>query len=223
MEDLELKTLLASYNQKLEEAKVLNLQSWVLNVKCFEDLQKQKAKSKLDSLIAFKFLAIGLGVLWGLFLGNLLYFSLQTSKIFFTVSVGAIFLTNLAAIIVYVIHIVEINKINNSESIITAQERIARLKLSTINIVRILFLQSPFFCTFWWTTSMIVNEPLRFWLISFPIALIFTLAAIWLYKNISLKNVNKKWFKILFNSPDWKSLTKANGFLKEIETFKKNL
>ncbi|MDE3185801.1 MAG: hypothetical protein KGM16_20505 [Bacteroidota bacterium] len=223
MEDLELKSLLASYNQKLEQANVLNLQSWVLNVKCFEDLQKQKATSKLKSLIAFKLLAIALGILWVLFLGNLFYFSLHSSKIFFTVSVGAIFVINLAAIIVYVNHIIEINKINNSESIIKAQESIARLQLSTINITRILFLQAPFYCTFWWNTNMIVNDPLRFWLISVPVALIFTLASLWLYKNISLKNANKKWFKVLFNSPEWKSLIKANNFLQEIETFKENM
>jgi hypothetical protein len=223
MEDLELKTLLAAYNQRLEEAKVLNLQSWFLNVKCFEDLQKQKAKSKLKSLITFKLFAIALGFLWILFLGNIFYFLLQTSRIFFTISVGVIFIINLAAIIVYVNHIVEISKINNSENVMKAQEQIARLKLSTLKIMRILFLQTPFFCTFWWNTKMIANNPQAFWLISFPIALLFTFASIWLYKNISLKNADKKWFRILFNSPDWKSLVRANGFLHEIETFKKNL
>jgi hypothetical protein len=223
MDDLELKSLLASYNQKLEEAKVLNLQSWVLNVKCFEDLQKQKVRSKLKSLVTFKVVAVVLGILWLLFLGNVFYSSLYTAKIFFTVSVGAIFIANLAAIIVYVNHIVEIYKINNGESVVKAQESIARLQISTINIARVLFLQAPFYCTFWWDTNMIVNDPLRFWLISFPLALLFALASFWLFKNISLKNVNKKWFKILFNSPEWNSLVKANGFLEEIETFKKNL
>ncbi|MGN6531285.1 MAG: hypothetical protein ACTHK0_06000 [Ginsengibacter sp.] len=41
MNDTELKNLLESYNHQLEEAKVLNLQSWVLNLQCFETLQKQ--------------------------------------------------------------------------------------------------------------------------------------------------------------------------------------
>jgi hypothetical protein len=177
----------------------------------------------LEFLIAFKVLAIALGILWVLFLGNVFYYSLYTSKIFFTVSAGVIFVINLAAIIVYVNHIVEINKINNSESIIKAQESIARLKLSTINIARILFLQAPFYCTFWWSTSMIVNDSVTFWLLSVPVALLFTLASLWLYKNISLKNAHKKWFKIIFNSPDWKSLVKANDFLNEIEAFKRNI
>ena len=223
MEDAELKDLLESYNRKLEEAKVLNLQSWVLNLQCFETLQKQKAKSKLRSLITFKIVAVVLGILWVLFLGYLFYNSLEMSKIFFVISVGAIMLITSIAIIVYAHHIVLIGKINNSENVLKTQEEINRLQLSTINITRILFLQTPFYCTFWWSTQMIVNAPVPFWLITFPIALLFAYSSIWLYKNISIKNSNKKWFKILFNSPEWTSLVKANNFLEEINSFKNEI
>ena len=40
MNDAELTNLLESYNHRLEEARVLNLQSWALNLQCFEALQK---------------------------------------------------------------------------------------------------------------------------------------------------------------------------------------
>lgn len=221
MEDAELKILLETYNHKLEEAKMLNLQSWVLNFKCFENMQSQKAKSKLKSLANFKIFAVFLGMLWVLFLGYLVYYSLEMSKIFFVISAGAIMLITMVAIFVYIRHIILIVKINNSENVLKTQETIAHLQLSTINISRILFLQTPFYCTFWWSTSMIVNSPVSFWLISFPIALLFTLASVWLYKNISYKNVNKKWFKILFNSPEWTNLSDASTFLNGIEDFKR--
>jgi hypothetical protein len=222
MEDSELKDLLSSYNHQLEEAKVLNLQSWVLNYKCYESIQSQKAKSKLKSLITFKMVAMILGIVWISFLGYLLYHSLEMSKIFFVISAGAIILFTAIAIIVYVYHIVLIRKINNSEHVIKTQETIARLQLSTINIVRILFLQTPFYSTFFWSLQWIKNDPLSFWLIAFPITLFLILISIWLYRNISYKNVNKKWFKMLFNSPEWTSLTKASAFLNEIENFKKD-
>lgn len=223
MKDIELKNLFDSYNQKLEEARVLNLQSWVLNFKNFEFMQSLKAKSKLRSLVNFKLVAVVLGILWVLFLGYLIYYSLEISKIFFVISAGAIMLVTLAAVIVYVYHIVLLGKINNSENVLKTQESIVHLQLSTMNITRILFLQSPFYCTFWWNVSMIVDSPLSFWLISFPVALLFALGSLWLYKNISIKNINKRWFKILFNSPEWTSLVKANNFLEEIKSFKKNL
>lgn len=222
MKDSELKDLLSSYNHQLEEAKVLNLQSWVLNYKCYESIQSHKAKSKLKSLITFKMIAMLLGIVWILFLGYLLYYSLEMTKIFFVISCGAIMLFTAIAIIVYVYHIVLIRKINNSENVLKTQETIARLRLSTINIVRILFLQTPFYSTFFWSLQWIKNDPLSFWLIAFPITLFFILISIWLYRNISYKNVNKKWFKMLFNSPEWTSLTKASAFLNEIENFKKD-
>ncbi|MEO6819809.1 MAG: hypothetical protein ABI204_08795, partial [Ginsengibacter sp.] len=217
----ELKDLIASYNHKLEEAKVLNLQSWVLNRQCFETLQQQKAKAKLKSLVNLKIVAVVWGVIWVAFLGFLFFHSLEISKIFFVLSTGAIILITTAAIIVYIYHIILINRINNSENVLKTQETLAHLKLSTINITRILFLQAPFYCTFWWSISFIVNDPLPFWLISFPVALAFTLASLWLWKNISMKNAHKKWFKILFVSPEWNSLIKANNFLEEINNFRK--
>ena len=223
MDDIQLKNILDSYNQKLEQARVLNMQSWVLNLQCFESLQKNKAHSKLKSLKVFKLFAVALGILWVIFLGYIFYFSLYTTSIFFLVSCGAVILFTSIAIIVYIHHIYLITRINNSESVVRAQEKISKLKLSTINISRILFLQSPFYCTFWWTTKMIVDSPLSFWLISFPVAMLFAFASIWLYRNISLKNINKKWFKILFNSPEWNWLISANSLLEEINSFKKEI
>jgi len=216
MDDIQLNNILESYNQKMEQVQGLNMQ-------CFETLQKNKTQAKLKSLINFKLFAVGLGVLWLSFLSYLFYFSLEKASIFFIISCGAVILFSLLAIVVYLHHINLISKINNSESVIAAQERITKLKLSTLNITRILFLQTPFYCTFWWTTNMIVDSPFSFWFISFPVALFFTFASLWLYRNISIKNVNKKWFRILFNSPEWNSLERANSFLEEIQVFKKGI
>jgi hypothetical protein len=121
MNDAELKDILDSYNHKIEEAKTLNLQSWVLNTKCFETLQKQKAKSKLKSLINFKIIAVVLGILWVLFLGYLFFHSLEISKIFFLISCGAIMICTSIAIVIYLYHIVLLSNINNSENVVKAQ------------------------------------------------------------------------------------------------------
>lgn len=223
MNESELKDLLESYNQKVEEARLLNLQSWVLNLQCFETLQFQKAKSRLKSLMTFKIVMVFLGVLWIMFLGYLLYHSLEWSKIFFVISVGAIIVFNMVAIIVYIQHTVLIRRVNNSENVMDTQKKIARMQMSTLRITRILFLQAPFYCTFWWSMSMISEAPLSFWLISFPICLLFAFASLWLYRNISLKNANKKWFKILFNSSEWTNLIEAESYLNEIENYKRNV
>ena len=86
MDDVQLKNILQDCNQKLEQAQVLNMQSWVLNMRCFETVQRNRAQSKLRSLISFKIFAVALGILWLLSLCYIFSFSLKNASIFFIIS-----------------------------------------------------------------------------------------------------------------------------------------
>ena len=102
MEDIELKNMWKEYEKKIDEARILNLQSWVVNLKTFEHLQSQKAKSKLNALSSQKKWTILLGIAWVIFLIFLVYNSLEISKIFFVISLSAIALFNIYSIIIYI-------------------------------------------------------------------------------------------------------------------------
>lgn len=222
MDDPELSELWKQYNQKIERANILNLQSWVLQLQTFEYLQIEKARARLNAMGRWKRLVIALGVLWVLFLVFLLVISLAASKIFFTVSVTAILGFNIYAVIVYIYHTVLIAAIDNSESLIQVQEKTARLKASTLQATRILFLQTPFYATFFWNLQWIRESPVSFWLITFPIALLLAAGSIWLYRNIHPGNADKKWFRLLFSGKEWTPIIRAMNYLKEIEEYKKN-
>jgi len=170
MEDQELKEIWAAYDKKLEEAKVLNLQSWALNLQCFEELQTHKAKSKLSSLANFKLGVIVLGIVYVLLLALLVYGN-HGKNIFFAVSMSMIALITTIAIAVYIKHIVIIRQINYSDSITDTQEKLSALQSSTIDIGRILWLQLPFWSTFFWSTEWMMKD-IKFWLVAFPIALL---------------------------------------------------
>jgi len=211
---MELKNLWKEYDRRIEEAKTINL-------KTFEFLQTQKAKSKLNALSTFKKWVIFAGILWIAFLVFLIVNSLAISKIYFVLSLSAIVIFNIIAVAVYIKHVILIHEIDNSESLIEAQQKTAELQASTLQITRILFLQTPFYSTFFWSQGMINSNPTAFFLISVPVALLFCFASFWLYRNINYKNVDKKWFKILFGSSEWTSVVKAIQFMKEIEDFKR--
>jgi hypothetical protein len=218
MEDIELKEMWNSYNQSIEEAKILNLQSWAVTIKTFEYLQIHKAKSKLSSLSAIKKRAVVVGMLWIFFLGLLVYGN-QLQNLYFSVSLTMLIFFSIAAIAVYLKHIYMLNKINYSENLIDAQKKLTELQTSSINVFRVLWLQMPFYTTFFWSTKWIASD-YKFWAIAFPVTLFFTCLSIWLYRNISLKNADKKWFKLLLNG-EWNSLSIAKKYLNEIEEFKK--
>jgi hypothetical protein len=219
MDDIELKNMWKLYDQKIEEAKILNLQSRAISSKTFEYLQAHKAQSILKSLSTFKKQAVALGILWVLFLGILVYGN-HFKNLYFSISVIIILFFTIIAIAAYIRHIVLLNQINYSESILDTQKKLTELQASSIKIVRILWLQMPFYTTFFWNTKWI-NSDIKFWLITFPIFLFFTFLAIWLYRNISLKNADKKWFKILLGDKEWTSIINAKKYLEEIEEFKK--
>ena len=63
---------------------------------------------------------------------------------------------------------------------------------------------------------------IRFYLIALPITVVFSWVAIWLFKNLVPKNIDKKVVKwMVKDSIEYKSISKAMDFLNEIETFKK--
>lgn len=222
MEDLELRELWKQYDQQVERANILNLQSWVLQMQTFEYLQTSKAKSKLTGVSRFKQRVIALGILWVLFLVFLFVNSLSWPKIFFAGSVGVILAFNIYAVILYIRHTVMIQSIDNTDSLMQVQQKIAELKASTLQGTRILFLQAPFYCTFFWNFHWMHESPMSFWLVSVPIALLFCVLSVWLYRSIRPENAGKKWFKLLFSGREWTSVVRAEEYLKEIEDYKKN-
>ena len=223
MQDTELQNIWKAYDTKIEESRILNLQSWVLNFKCFESLQTYKAKSKLDKLAQFKVWAVLLGILWVLFLGILVYAN-HFQNLYFSVSVLMIMLFSLFATVIYIIHIILIKKINYGDTITATQKKLAKIQASTINSTRILWLQLPFHTTWFWHSKWVFTIGLKFWLIALPVTLLFTWLAIFLYRNIRLENMDKKWLRTLMMSgPEYTSIVKAMDFINEIDSFKKEL
>lgn len=223
MEDHQLTSLWKSYEQQLAEARLLNLQSWVLNLQQFERQQQQKAHQTLNGVIRLKTGLVVAGMLWVALLAFLLVHSLVWSKIFFVVSAASISLITLVAIVVYVQHIVWIKQIKPYHSVTEVQKKLEQVKSSTLQITRILFLQAPFYCCWFVTPAMIASDPLAFWFIAFPITAGFAIVSIWLYVNIKPVNVEKKWFRRLFSSKEWTGIVDAAVFLEEIEDFKKEI
>ena len=98
----ELQNIWQAYDKRLENSKLLNMQSWVLNMQCFEDLQKQKAKVRLNKLATLKIWTVIFGIIWVLFLLFLVVNSLVFSKIAFVISVGMIALITSIGIGLYI-------------------------------------------------------------------------------------------------------------------------
>lgn len=215
MENIEIINLWKQYDEKLEK-------SLSLNQKIIAELQQQKVKNALKSSFRVKLWTVILGLLYVATLVYFISFSFSFASIYLKVSIGLHALVCFIAILIYINQLVQIKQIDNAENVVQMQQKLAKLKVSTVNVVAILFLQLPVFSTFNITEKLIYETPLNFWFIQVPIVLLFAAAGIWLYKIIDIKNMDKKWFKMMFYGSDWSSIIKSGKFLKEIETFEKN-
>jgi hypothetical protein len=222
MEDIELKNTWLAYDRKLAEAQVLNAQSWALNLRCFAEIQQKKASSKLRALTIHNIIAVIIGIFWTLILGALVWFNHFTNP-FFSTSVLAIALFSVYAIYIYIRHTDIIAGIDYDNSIVVTQEKLANLQTSTFRSIRIIWLQLPFYTSFWWNTTFVESDP-SFWYTALPVFLVFLFIAIYLYRNLRPENMHKKWVRsLMLAGPELKNVSKSIAFLAEVEELKKSM
>lgn len=217
MDDLELNALWKEYDRKLEESRILNLQSWVVNRQTFEWLQAHRAASRLRPMGVFKGRVAFVGIIWVAFLGLLLVGN-HGQNAFFTGSIAILLLFNLYAVITYLQQRALIRRIDFGDTILQTQQQLSALQASTLRVTRILVLQVPFYSTWFWSRQMI--DSAAFWAISVPVELALAAGSIWLCRNITLANADKKWFRLLFNGIEWTPILQAMHHLREIEEFR---
>jgi hypothetical protein len=201
-----------AYDAKLER-------SLQLNLRLLKDVQTQKAKSALKLFVAGSFFMVVFGVAWVLLLGFILYY--VRSQPVMAVSFAVFIFCSAFAVGEYIRGIRVIHGISYAENIVDTQEKLAGLQSSMIRSLRIAWLQLPFWSTFFISNAMIRDGGSRFWIIQTPITLGLTIAAIFLYRNITVENAKKKkWVKALIRGSGARTVARAMDFMKEIEDFK---
>lgn len=178
----------------------------------------------LSSMKPIKLFTVLMGILWvvggGFLLTNIYLNLFEFTNKFFLFSATAQILLTTIAVVLYGYQLFTIYAIDMSEPVIKTQIRLAKLKSSTIWVVRILFLQLPLWTIFYWNDEMLNNWNFLQWTIQGTATLIFTIISLWLFFNVKYENRNKKWFRLLFGKNEWNPIIKSIDLLKETEEYK---
>ncbi len=200
--------------------------SLAINKKLLRELTNQKAESAMQSLVRHKQRGI-IGVsVYLVILGVLLFFSItdyKPEKAYFIFSVMGIFVVNIKAMYDYIKHLIWAKRVNYYGSVADIQQQLSRLQFSIISHARIMCLQFPLFTTFYLSNKWFPFEVgVGYVIFQFLLTGSFTYLSYWLYKNHTIKNLNKKWFRNMIAGSGGKSVLKAMDFYKELEEFKNN-
>lgn len=216
MNEKELKLLWQSSNEKLER-------SLQVNKKNTDEITKLKVQNVLGSMKPIKIFTLFVGIIWVLFGGiivtNLFIYAYDKVSLFFLYSAAVQLLLTAVAIGIYLYQLIMISNVNISDSVITTQKKISYLKGSTIWSAKILFLQLPFWTTFYLSKEMIVSGNIAYILVNGFFTLLFVYLAIWLFFNIKYENRNKKWFQWIFRGKEWQPILQSMELLNQIDNY----
>jgi hypothetical protein len=214
MNDTDLKYLWQSGNNQISLSQTSDKTS-------LDNLIKRNVSHFLSSMKPIKIFTLLVGMLWVFGIGYVLMKLTinayeQVSPYFLYSAYFQLMLTGLA-VILYIFQLSTLFRIDFDKPVIILQKTLINLKVSTLNITRILMLQLPFWTTFYWNESMFKNGTLALFIIQGPVTLSFTYLAIWLYFNLTFENADKWWFKILLQGKEWEPLMTSIDILNDME------
>ncbi len=217
MNEFELKNLWQTTNDKLE-------QNFALNKKNTNDIASSKVHSILSSIKPIKFFTLFVGILWvsigGIALSSIYLNSFSKANKFFLFSASIQVGLTAMALFVYLFQLITIYQVDITDPILRTQEKLSNLKMSTLWVTRILFLQLPVWTTFWWNETMLTDWGILQWVFTLFFTISFTAIAIFLFINIKYENRNKKWFQLIFNGKEWTPLIKSMELLEQLDDYK---
>lgn len=216
MNEIELKQLWQTANEKLAHSLVINRQNT-------EDIMKLKVQNFVSSMKPIKIFTLVVGILWvmilGGFLAGLAINHIAEISMFFLLSAGLQVVFTAIAVGVYLYQLVLINQVDFSKPVLDIQQKLAQLKISTLLVTRLLFLQLPLWTTFYWNDKMFVAENLLLWILQGIVTLFLTFLSVWLFFNIKYENRNKKWFQWIFSGKEWQPILLSMDLLNQIEQY----
>jgi hypothetical protein len=185
------------------------------------NLTKRNISHFLSSMKPIKIFTLLVGILWvfgiGYVLMKLTINAYQQVSPYFLYSAYFQVMLTAAAVILYLFQLSTLYRIDFDKPVIILQKTVINLKISTLNITRILILQLPFWTTFYWNESMFKNGTLPLFILQGAVTISFTYLTIWLFLNLKFENADKWWFKLLFQGKEWEPLMTSIEILNDME------
>lgn len=220
MELHELKSIWQAYDNKLEKSLKLNLH-------CLQTIQAQKVKSKLTPLLWLRIFEVLLHVGTIYWLTGFLYrhfFQIQ-----YAVSAMVVILFFTMAFINCIRQVIIIKQMDYSNDIVSIQSSLIVLRTHLINYVKLSFLCLPTFLAYpiigfkaGWDLDIVAHFHHNWWTAQIVFSVLMIPVCIWLYKQVSYKNMHKKWVRnLIVQSLGSGSVGKAIEVVNEIEDLKR--
>lgn len=218
MELSEMKSIWQAYDNKLEKSLKLNLH-------CLEMIQAQKLKNKLRPLFWFRGIEI---MLYAVVMGWLMIFlTKHYTDLKTVIAVGVLLVYFSIALTNCIKQFILLREVDLTEDILSIQKKLTLLQSHIVSYLGLAFLAFPTYLAYpviafkAVTDYEVLNMRADWWVANIIFSILITPLCIWLYKQVSYKNIHKRWVKGFVQSWAGKRVAKALEFLKEVDEMKK--
>jgi hypothetical protein len=170
-----------------------------------------------------KIFTFAFGLLWVLagsvVLWYLGYYALDQISVYFFFSALLQVLITAIAVITYGYQLALISRIDVSDPVVATQGKLEKLRSSTLWITRVLFLQLPLWTTFYWSDHFWHTSAPQVMVVPVVLTILFTFAAVWLFRNIRYENRHQPWFRLLFSGKEWAPIEKSLELIGQVKDY----
>jgi hypothetical protein len=158
-----------------------------------------------------------LAIAWNALCGKLLW-HFRAEPVFVTAMALLILCTSLT-ICGYVVQLLLIVQINMSKSILSTQKQLAQLEAVIVATYRISVLQAPVWTFFFLNKAMMAGMGPGLWILQGAVTGLFVAGVVWLYRRITVENIDKKWMRSLLQGLGMEQIGRARHFIREIREY----
>lgn len=214
MENLELQNIWKSHDQKLENVLAINKEIAV-------NVSKLKLDKQINRLYLPKWTALIIGIPYTAILIAITAIAFMADAWLVTLGFGAIALIMTSILLGYVYQIYLISKIKRDESVLSTQQSLSKLKISSSKSLHMTIFQLPFWSICWISIDGLYDNPLIYGGVNMVVFFALSYLSYWIYKNLNDFTGNSKIRDFFYSGSEWDPIFKSSEILEQIKEYQK--
>ncbi|MDB4293340.1 hypothetical protein N9954_08030 [Maribacter sp.] len=214
MDSIELQNIWKSYDQKMEHMLAINKEVAI-------HLTRQKFNTQMSRFYLPKWIAVLIGLPYTLLLIAVTTIACLAKAYFVALGFGAIALIMIALLLTYFHQLYLIRQVKNNENILSTQQQLSKLRISSFRSLNLAVFQLPFWSICWVSVAAVEESPFLYGGINLLLFLLLTAAAYWLYQKLSYKNKDSKIRDFFLSGSEWEPIVKSAEILEQIKEYEK--
>jgi len=212
MENIELKNIWKSYDQKISSMLEINKDIAI-------NLSKQKLDKHISRLYRPKWTAVLIGVPYTILLIIIIIIASIANAYLVAIGFGAISLIMAILLGNYFYQLYLISEIRNSHEVLSTQQQLSKLRISSFNSLNFAVFQLPFWSICWISIEALKESPLVYGGINLMLFLILGYISYWLFQKLSYNQKESKVRDFFLSGNEWEPILKSTEILEQIKEY----